>query len=62
MQDIDAAFAAQGGDPTSFTQRIPMGRYGHPNEVAQFAAWLLAEAPPFLTGAVLPVDGAMTAA
>jgi NAD(P)-dependent dehydrogenase (short-subunit alcohol dehydrogenase family) len=62
MQDIDAALAAQGGDPTSFTRRIPMGRYGHPNEVAQFAAWLLAEAPPFLTGAVLPVDGAMTAA
>jgi 3alpha(or 20beta)-hydroxysteroid dehydrogenase len=62
MHDIEAAVTAQGGDPSSFTQRIPMGRYGHPNEVAQFAAWVLAESPPFLTGAVLPIDGAMTTA
>lgn len=60
MQEIDTAVRAAGGDPASFLERIPMGRYGHPNEVAQFAAWLLAEAPPFLTGAVLPVDDGMT--
>jgi 3alpha(or 20beta)-hydroxysteroid dehydrogenase len=62
MEEIDAAVSAQGGDPASFTQRIAMGRYAYPNEIAQFAAWLLAEAPPYLTGAVLPIDGAMTAA
>jgi NAD(P)-dependent dehydrogenase (short-subunit alcohol dehydrogenase family) len=44
------------------TQRIAMGRYGYPNEIAQFAVWLLADAPPYLTGAVLPIDGAMTTA
>ncbi len=60
MHDIATAVASAGGDPSSFVERIPMGRYGHPNEIAQFAAWLLAEAPPFLTGAVLPVDGGMT--
>ena len=60
MQEIEEAVRAGGGDPASFLERIPMARYGHPNEVAQFAAWLLAEAPPFLTGAVLPVDGGMT--
>jgi NAD(P)-dependent dehydrogenase (short-subunit alcohol dehydrogenase family) len=62
MEDIDAAVVEQGGDPASFTQRIAMGRYAYPNEIAQFAAWVLAEAPPYLTGAVLPIDGAMTAA
>jgi NAD(P)-dependent dehydrogenase (short-subunit alcohol dehydrogenase family) len=62
MEDLEAAVTAQGGDPASFTQRIAMGRYGYPNEIAQFAAWLLADAPPYLTGAVLPIDGAMTTA
>jgi NAD(P)-dependent dehydrogenase (short-subunit alcohol dehydrogenase family) len=60
MREIATAVASAGGDPSSFLERIPMGRYGHPNEIAEFAAWLLAEAPPFLTGAVLPVDGGMT--
>jgi len=62
MQSIDEAFRAQGGDPSTFAQRIPMGRYAHVNEVAQFAVWLLTEAPPFLTGAVLPIDGGLTTA
>lgn len=60
MQEIEAAVRVQGGDPSSFVERIPMQRYGAPDEVAQFAAWLLAAAPPFLTGAVLPIDGGMT--
>jgi NAD(P)-dependent dehydrogenase (short-subunit alcohol dehydrogenase family) len=60
MQEIEAAVRAEGGDPSSFVERIPMQRYGGPDEIAQFAAWLLAAAPPFLTGAVLPIDGGMT--
>ncbi len=60
MQEIDTAVRAAGGDPAAFVERIPAGRYGHADEVAQFAAWLLAAAPPFLTGAVLPIDGGMT--
>ena len=39
---------------------IPLGRLGRPEEVASFAAWLLLEGPEYLTGAVLPVDGAQT--
>ena len=62
MEEIDAAVTAQGGDPAAFTDRIAMGRYGYPSEIAQFAAWLLADAPPYLTGAVLPIDGALTTA
>lgn len=39
---------------------IPLGRLGRPEEVASLAAWLLLEGPEYLTGAVLPVDGAQT--
>jgi NAD(P)-dependent dehydrogenase (short-subunit alcohol dehydrogenase family) len=39
---------------------VPLGRLGRPEEVASFAAWLLLECPEYLTGAVLPVDGAQT--
>ena len=40
---------------------VPVGRLGQPAEVAKFAAWLLTECPGYLTGAVLPIDGAQTA-
>ena len=44
-----------------FNATIPAGRLGQPDEVASFAAWLLTECPGYLTGAVLPIDGAQTA-
>ena len=40
---------------------VPVGRLGQPAEVASFAAWLLTECPGYLTGALLPIDGAQTA-
>jgi 3-oxoacyl-[acyl-carrier protein] reductase len=40
---------------------IPLGRLGDPAEVARTARWLLLDAPAYLTGAVIPVDGAQTA-
>jgi NAD(P)-dependent dehydrogenase (short-subunit alcohol dehydrogenase family) len=39
---------------------VPVGRLGRPEEIAAFAAWLLLEGPEYLTGAVLPIDGAQT--
>lgn len=39
---------------------IPIGRLGRPGEVASVAAWLLLDGPDYLTGAVIPVDGAQT--
>jgi NAD(P)-dependent dehydrogenase (short-subunit alcohol dehydrogenase family) len=60
MQDIEATVRSQGGDPSGFTDRIPVGRYGKPEEIASVVVWVLSEGPEFLTGAVLPVDGAMT--
>jgi 3alpha(or 20beta)-hydroxysteroid dehydrogenase len=60
MRDIEDVVRGQGGDPSSFVDRIPVGRYGRPEEIAELVAWVLLDAPPFLTGAVLPIDGGMT--
>jgi NAD(P)-dependent dehydrogenase (short-subunit alcohol dehydrogenase family) len=60
MREIEDVVRAQGGDPSAFVERIPVGRYGRPEEIAALVAWVLLDAPPFLTGAVLPIDGGMT--
>lgn len=40
---------------------IPLGRYGHPSEVADLMAFLLSDDSTFLSGAAIPIDGAMKA-
>jgi NAD(P)-dependent dehydrogenase (short-subunit alcohol dehydrogenase family) len=39
----------------------PTGRMGRPEEIARVAAWLLLDAPGYLTGTSIAVDGAQTA-
>ncbi|MFG1949074.1 SDR family NAD(P)-dependent oxidoreductase [Nonomuraea sp. NPDC048826] len=41
--------------------RVPMARVGEPEEIAATAAFLLSTDASYLTGAVIPVDGAWTA-
>jgi 3-oxoacyl-[acyl-carrier protein] reductase len=41
-------------------RRVPMRRYGDPEEVAQVTLSLLLPAASFITGAVIPVDGGLT--
>ncbi|MGW0559256.1 SDR family oxidoreductase [Streptomyces sp. NPDC003016] len=48
--DSDAARAAN-------ESRIPLGRYGTPDEFGKVAAFLLSPAASYLTGVMLPVDG-----
>ena len=38
-----------------------MGRIGEPDEVARVAMFLLSDAPTFVTGAIIPVDGGYSA-
>jgi 3-oxoacyl-[acyl-carrier protein] reductase/7-alpha-hydroxysteroid dehydrogenase len=37
---------------------VPLGRIGDPDEIARSIAPLLSPVSSFLTGAVIPVDGA----
>jgi NAD(P)-dependent dehydrogenase (short-subunit alcohol dehydrogenase family) len=43
-----------------FTDRIPLGRMGNPDEVAAAVAFLASDESSFITGAELFVDGGMT--
>ena len=43
--------------PRPVFPRLPMGRMGHVDEVAEATCFLLSKAASFITGAVLPIDG-----
>jgi 3-oxoacyl-[acyl-carrier protein] reductase len=43
-------------------ESIPLGRYGDPPELARVAAFLLAPAASYVSGAAIQVDGAAVTA
>lgn len=45
----------------SIMSRLPVNRWGLPEEVAETVVWLCSEAASFITGAALPVDGGYVA-
>ncbi len=48
-------------DTDAIVRRVPLGRPGNAPEVANAAAFLLSGLASFITGAVVPVDGGMSA-
>jgi 3-oxoacyl-[acyl-carrier protein] reductase len=64
VRSLDEARAAQTGvtlaDVEAQTEaRIPLGRYGDPDELGRVVAFLLSPAASYLDGVILPVDGGM---
>lgn len=53
------------GDPAGaeamYTALIPAGRIGDPRECGRVIAWLLSDAAAYVSGAIVTVDGAMSA-
>jgi NAD(P)-dependent dehydrogenase (short-subunit alcohol dehydrogenase family) len=58
---ILAPFFAQPGVRERFEQRIPIGRLGQPEDVARLALFLASEDSAFITGALIVIDGGITA-
>lgn len=44
-------------DRDQYIERIPLGRVGQPEDVANVIAFLVSEEAAYLTGVVLPIDG-----
>jgi NAD(P)-dependent dehydrogenase (short-subunit alcohol dehydrogenase family) len=62
MERIEAQLGEiAGSGPVSFVDGIPMGRYCDPREVAATVAWLALEAPSYVTGSTLVIDGGLRA-
>ena len=53
----EKAMRVTGGNENLFDSRIPMGRIGQSEDVADAVAWLFSDEARYITGAVLPVDG-----
>ena len=64
VRDIDATRASQAGMELETIRdqaraRIPLGRYGDPDEMGRVLAFLLSPAASYLDGVILAVDGGM---
>ena len=56
--DMMAPYAAY---RDNMEKQIPAGRFAKPEEIAGLAAFLLSDPAAYITGAVLPIDGGLTA-
>ncbi|MFG3104607.1 SDR family oxidoreductase [Streptomyces sp. NPDC048182] len=57
VRELDALSADPEATRTAAESRVPLRRYGTPEEFGRAAAFLLSPAASYLTGVMLPVDG-----
>jgi NAD(P)-dependent dehydrogenase (short-subunit alcohol dehydrogenase family) len=50
------------GHPERLAQRVPLGRAGSPEQLARAIAWIASDEASYVNGAVLPVNGGISAA
>lgn len=60
MNNILPGFINSKPEKEHFKERIPMGRYGTVEEIAETAAFLLSDGAQYITGQNLRVDGGIT--
>ncbi|MDF1793968.1 MAG: SDR family oxidoreductase, partial [Thalassobaculaceae bacterium] len=60
MNNILPGFIDSRPEKPEFRARIPMGRYGRAEEIADVAAFLISDASSYITGQNLRVDGGIT--
>jgi meso-butanediol dehydrogenase/(S,S)-butanediol dehydrogenase/diacetyl reductase len=49
------------GVKDAWDERVPMGRFAEPEEIASVVAFLASDDASFMTGAIVAVDGGLTA-
>jgi 3-oxoacyl-[acyl-carrier protein] reductase len=59
VRELDALSGRGEKARRDFEGRIPLRRYGEPDEFGRAAAFLLSPAASYITGVMLPVDGGM---
>jgi len=47
-------------DPQAFFAKVPMGRFGTPEEVANLAMFLASDESSYITAAIILADGGIT--
>ncbi|MEV5354701.1 SDR family oxidoreductase [Streptomyces sp. NPDC093516] len=57
VRELDSLSADPGATRAASESRIPLRRYGAPEEFGRVAAFLLSPAASYLTGVMVPVDG-----